>query len=54
MGLGPFAGTTGPRLPGRNPANIQLVTLNNLTSGIYLGQDFQDGYPLTTAGMTEI
>jgi hypothetical protein len=47
---------------GTNPGKIQLVILNSLTSGISLGQSFQDGYPLlptttgagsTAAGMTE-
>jgi hypothetical protein len=48
---------------GANPGKTQLIILNRLTSGIYLGQGFQDGYPplsnptgasSTTAGMTEI
>ncbi len=72
MALGPFAEQRS-RLSGQSkqfdighrdepPENIQLVILNGLASGIYLGQGFQDGYPLqptptgagsTTAGMAE-
>jgi hypothetical protein len=31
---------------GTNPGKIQWVIPNSLTSGISLGQSFQDGYPL--------
>jgi len=45
MGLGPFAGTKGPRLPGRNLAILQLGISQQLLAGIFLRLVLDEGHP---------
>ena len=53
MVLATFAETKVARLPGRNPAKSIGHSQQSVIENLSLGRRGKDGYPLTTAGMTE-